>query len=329
MMKNNYLSYRLNLVCSFFLGLCLTAALAGCEPGTIEMSAEPADPVKTPAAPAAPAQPSDPAPTTPAPTTPAPTDPQPAPPAYSRKNLLFESTFEQQNALSAWQSEQAHASSIVRSSPAKTGKYSAKFVIKNSDPLVAGSYRAELKNDILPKFSERWYGFSTYLPESFRNDPVPESIFQWHNVPNFSSGETWALATRDGGVRQTPLHVQTVNGRYVLVHSLSTVPDDYRSPVKVKKYDLGPYRTGEWTDWVLHMKFTYQNDGIIEVWKNGEKVLTINGQTYYNDESGPYLKFGLYKWGWSGTGSTVSERTIHFDDFRIGSAKATYNDVAP
>lgn len=251
-------------------------------------------------------------------------------PSNPNKNLLFQTNFENLTDLKKWQSEQAFSTSItIDSNYARSGKYSAKFKIENSNPLVAGSYRAELKSEVSPKFAERWYGFSTYLPSTFTIDRVPESIFQWHNVPNFSSGEDWGLKTTDGGIRQTPLHVQTVNGKYLLVHSLSTVPSDYKSPVSVNKYDLGTYQTGAWTDWVLHIKFTYLNDGIIEVWKNGVKVLTINGQTYYNDETGPYLKFGLYKWGWSGSESIVSERTIYFDDFKIGSGNSSFDDVTP
>ncbi|NEU09988.1 hypothetical protein GZH53_16810 [Flavihumibacter sp. R14] len=240
----------------------------------------------------------------------------------SSGSLLNSSTFEESNAISLWQSE-ANPGAITRSNTvAREGSYSAKFSINKTDALISGSYRAEIKTDLMPINSERWYGMSVFLPSTYVKDPIPESIFQWHNVPNFKAGETWSSYKF-----QNPWRLETNNGRLVFVHQYGTQSGSFAGS---KSYDLGEYQVGVWTDFVVHFKATFASDGIFELWKNGSKVLTINGPgVYYNDESGPYMKMGIYKWGWSGTGSTVSNRTLYFDQIKIGDQTSSYNDVAP
>lgn len=240
-------------------------------------------------------------------------------------SLIFESSFEEADALKKWLSE-ANSYSISRAtSPVRAGKYSAKFVINKTDSLIAGSYRAELKQEIMPVNAERWYGISIYLPTSFLADHTPESIFQWHNVPNFNSGENWGKYKF-----QNPFRLETNNGRHVFVHQYSSVASDPNSPVRSKAYDLGAYETGKWIDWVIHFKLSFKEDGLLEIWKNGEKVLSLTGANYYNDESGPYFKMGIYKWGWSHKSSSQSEqRTVFYDEVRIGNEHSSYQEVSP
>lgn len=244
------------------------------------------------------------------------------------KSLIFQNSFEEPEALSKWERGELPNNSAVTisTSPVKFGKYSAKFTLNQTDKLVAGSKRAELKlnEKPLPPIAERWYGLSVFLPDSFIVDPVPESIFQWHQVPNFKAGETWST------IRPTALYVKTENGRLGLVHSFYSIPSDPKSPGKSKRYDLGEYKTGVWTDFVMHIKFTYKEDGILEMWKNGLKILTINGPTYYNDESGPYFKMGIYKWGWAmDVKSTTTQRIVYYDEIKIGNENSSYDEVAP
>ncbi|NEU09989.1 hypothetical protein GZH53_16815 [Flavihumibacter sp. R14] len=239
--------------------------------------------------------------------------------------VLLTSSFEEENDLRSWQFE-ANPGALTRSSEvAKSGNYSAKFSISKKDALVSGSHRAEIKTAHLPKEAERWYSLSVYLPSSYSNDPVPESIFQWHNVPNFKSGESWGKYKF-----QNPWRLETNNGRLVFVHQYNTVASNPNSPVNSKAYDLGEYKLNEWMDFVIHFKATHTAEGIFELWKNGTKMMTITGPgVYYNDETGPYMKLGIYKWGWSGTGSRVNNRTLYIDDIKIGDENSSYNDIAP
>ena len=239
--------------------------------------------------------------------------------------LLFESTFEDIDVFRKW-SREANSNSITRTTvPVRAGKYAAKFIIRKSDSLVAGSYRAELKQEIMPVNAERWYGLSIYLPGSYIPDNIPESLFQWHNVPNFNSGEHWGKYKF-----QNPFRLETNNGRLYFVHQYSSIPSYPNSPVQSKAYDLGAYETGKWIDWVVHFKLSFKEDGLLEIWKDRKKVLTLTGPNYYNDESGPYFKMGIYKWGWSrNKPSQTEERIVYFDEVRVGSAESSFEQVSP
>jgi hypothetical protein len=100
--------------------------------------------------------------------------------------------------------------------------------------------------------------------------------------------------------------------------------------------DLGPYETGKWTDWVFRVKWSYLNDGIVEVWKDGKKVVSrIDMPIGFNDQKGPFFKMGIYKGQWEkepADGSTldaVSYRVIYHDEFRMADGRGSYAAVAP
>jgi hypothetical protein len=93
---------------------------------------------------------------------------------------------------------------------------------------------------------------------------------------------------------------------------------------------------GKWVDWVFHVKWSWHDDGLVEVWKDGDLVGAKKGPNCANDVKGPQTAFGVYKWPWKvngpGSGSCLSslvERLIYVDEFRVGGAKSKYNEVAP
>ena len=49
--------------------------------------------------------------------------------------------------------------------------------------------------------------------------------------------------------------------------------------------------------YLVHVKWSNQNDGILEIWKDGEKVVDQKGPNTFNDAKGPYFRMGIYK-GW-------------------------------
>jgi hypothetical protein len=87
---------------------------------------------------------------------------------------------------------------------------------------------------------------------------------------------------------------------------------------------------GKWTQWVLHIKWSYQEDGFLTLWKDGTVVLDLpNYPNTYNDKYGPYFKFGIYKWAWKHQQNRVGmpPRVIYYDDLYIGNDGASYDDV--
>jgi hypothetical protein len=91
--------------------------------------------------------------------------------------------------------------------------------------------------------------------------------------------------------------------------------------------DLGVIPKNKWIDWVVHIKYSHTNTGILEVWKDGEKLINRqNTPNTYNDEKYPYFKFGVYKWEW---GNAATRRIIYYDEVRIGNKNSSYDEVKP
>ncbi|WP_160166665.1 polysaccharide lyase [Arcticibacter svalbardensis] len=246
--------------------------------------------------------------------------------SYFRSHLIFETSFESIAYLSIWKAQEKQSKfSIQRSNTvSKVGKYSLKVTLKRDDKIIANGKRAELvlKPETDPK-SERWYGFTIFFPDSYILDNEPESVMQLHDYPDFDLGENW---------RSPPISLQTRNGHLYLVILWSrTIVNT--SPEGKKEIDLGLYHKKSWNDIVFHIIPSWENDGIIEVWKNSKFITQYKGPNVYNDRIGTYFKLGLYKWTWMLKKEKkmvgINKRIIYYDEVRIGDNKASYKDVAP
>ena len=167
---------------------------------------------------------------------------------------------------------------------------------------------------------ERWYGFNIFLPKSFVVDDLPEILAQWHATPDFDLGEDY---------RSPPIALTVQNGSWLLDTRWATNAVNTNSNVTGREVkDLGKTETEKWTQWVFHIVFSYKNDGLIELWKDGKLVYTRKGPNYYNDKIGPYLKFGIYKWEWLKTDikTVTNQRIVYFGDVKLGDNHATIND---
>ena len=82
---------------------------------------------------------------------------------------------------------------------------------------------------------------------------------------------------------------------------------------------------------MFHIRWSYEDEGLLEVWKDGRKVVTQKGPNTYNDLRGNYFKIGVYKWDWKNRPETsrVERRVLYHDEVRIGGPSARYEDVAP
>jgi hypothetical protein len=238
-----------------------------------------------------------------------------------RRGLLTESDFETGD-LEGWRVS-GNAPTVV-DGPARAGTRAMRTSLDRRKDRVA--YRTEVSGPHSDVGKEYWYGFSIFLPQDYQPDRIWEIVAQWHGVPDFDVGENW---------RNPVMALSTTNGRWDWVSrwdaKRNTFAGGKRKYGGTQKYDLGAYQRGIWTDWVIHVKWSYGSDGILEVWKNGEKVIDQNGPNAFNDQRGPFFKMGLYK-GWrdpNRPSDAVSARVLYHDEFRMGAAEAGYDDVAP
>jgi hypothetical protein len=242
-------------------------------------------------------------------------------PERNRRALLFTSDFEDRG-LKGWRG--SGNLPVVVPGLARAGKSALKSTLDRQKDRYPD--RTEVSGPRAEIGKEYWYGFSIFLPEDYMPDKIWEIVAQWHAAPDTDIGEKW---------RNPVMALSTTGGRWGWVSRWDAKRNTFQSGKReyggVREYDLGPYQRGAWTDWVVHVKWSYRPDGILQVWKNDEKVIDQAGPNAFNDATGPFFKMGLYK-GWgdpSKRSDAVSRRVIYHDEFRMGGADATYEDVAP
>lgn len=225
-----------------------------------------------------------------------------------------------------WKPVNVNLAQVV-SSPARAGGKAVQFTTSyNSSSANAPGVELRLNSpDEVNHFDLHkgyWYGFSIYLPNNFKVNDQTEILQQFFAPPDESIGESW--------VRNPPFSLRTNGTRWaVTVRADSdrlTKKNDYDVD---KTWDLGPWEDGKWTDWVYYIKWSYEDDGIIRIWRDGQLVLDYQGPNTYNDEMGPYWKMGIYEWYWRTGPTAVTSRTVYFDELRIGDDTANYGAVAP
>jgi hypothetical protein len=89
-----------------------------------------------------------------------------------------------------------------------------------------------------------------------------------------------------------------------------------------------PLVLGRWVDWVAHVRWSYEADGVVEIWQSGSKVGEYRGPNAYNDRQPMYLKIGMYRSG-SSWPEGLRQRVGYFDEVRMAGADGSYADVAP
>lgn len=240
--------------------------------------------------------------------------------AQKVSKLFVQDAFELDSYLGNWANREACCSySIVRSnSVARDGKYSVRFELNKDDIPVHGGKRAELITWREPTpDAERWYRFSIFLPEEFGIDSVEEIVAQWHEVPDFDLGETW---------RSPPIALQINKDKWVAsVMWASDAVNTNKTLSGKKSEQLGVIEKGKWVDWIFHIRFSHKDDGVLQIWKDGNQVLDYTGPNYYNDRVGPYFKIGIYKWRWQDVHnkSVVTQRILYFDRVKISDQSTT------
>jgi len=139
----------------------------------------------------------------------------------------------------------------------------------------------------------------------YKDEKYDEVITQWHG----GGGLTPAIALR---VQSGHIYMRTLDGA---------------------KTDLGVVEKDKWHTYVYHIIHSSGSDGLIEVWKDGQKIVTRKGPSMYaltGDFHLPNWKMGIYKSDWNGTKTTSTNlRVLYFDDIKYGSASATYSEMLP
>lgn len=169
-----------------------------------------------------------------------------------------------------------------------------------------------------------WYGWSMYVPPDWNDtDPGFDIVNQfaaWPSRPGrrYPCGGVGSKIAREGS-------------NFILDLQRRGNTTD----AQCTKYTLARVSEirGQWTDFIINVKWTGNNDGFFRLWMkvgNGSYIQKINyqGATFWNDEgTGPYFKLGLYKGNPNFAGP--APRIIYTDEYRLGDANSNFGQVAP
>jgi len=181
--------------------------------------------------------------------------------------------------------------------PVRKGNYAIRVSLKPNDK--SPKDRVELVLHSPPGESqpgdERYYSFSFLIPEEFQQGSEHFLILsQWHgndsDLPpltlNYQKGKLVVKGNRDRGIIWS-----------------------------------GSVEKGKWFDMVFHVKWSMGEDGLLEVWKNGEQIVELHGKICNEKNvknfknSNIFVKFGGYR------GKNVKlTQMFYLDEYRIGNS---------
>ncbi len=213
--------------------------------------------------------------------------------------------------------------SDITNSPIRGGNYAAAMRLNRLQD--NSSFRTELslRNPEFEIGREYWIGFSNYLADDWEFGKQDGAIvFQLHKQKD---------GGKDGNEPSgQPLILSTKLGTWRLQTSHDSSEQSTSNSIETEHFSLGGINKNQWTDWVFHMKLSYGQDGILEAWKNGNKVVSYRGPNCTNDQNGPFMKIGIYNpfWRDNDGASADDRRTIYVDEIRVGDRAASYGDVA-
>jgi hypothetical protein len=187
---------------------------------------------------------------------------------------------------------------VISRDHARTGTHAARITVKEGDIEQRGDdgrrvERAELDSGHYRLLGrDVYYGFSFLLPPEF---PIIDNRLVLASI-------------KQSDVEGSPLIGQRFRGGR---HSLTIRPPGVTG--SGKSYELPAIQLGRWCDMVYHVRYSTGEDGIIEVWMNGARLVSYRGKTASPAGADQfYHKVGLYRDRWK------EPMTMYVDNYRLG-----------
>jgi hypothetical protein len=205
------------------------------------------------------------------------------------------------------------------------GRKAVRFAV----PRAPNSFRAEISLPSETGFNERWYGERILVPRDWVLDPAKgnDLVMQWHAVPG------------NGKATYPNLEISIGNTNWFIRQSCGCAKT---KPTHTNVRLDDPVRPGAWVSWVIHAKWSAGSEGLLEIWRDGKKVMERRQPNVYSDigvEYTPYLKTGIYHPEWhldtdrkreafAAETPVATSKVIFVTDVKVGSERATYADVS-
>lgn len=216
--------------------------------------------------------------------------------------------------------------SIVPAPGLDATKKSVKFVVERAP----NSFRSEISLPHEKGFNERWYAERIFIPEEWVLDPskANDIVMQWHAIPG-----NWRATYPN-------LAISVGNDHWFIRQSFgSPQTKPTRTSVKLDE----PMKRGVWTTWVIHAKWSPNEDGLLQIWRDGKPVLERKGANVYGTiglDYTPYLKTGIYHPEWhldddkkrqsfEAEKPIATRKIVYVTDVKLGNEHCTLKDFVP
>jgi len=223
-----------------------------------------------------------------------------------------------------WVKEGKHGSQGLTTEQVRAGSSAYKFSLTRYD---SGDFREQITlhngfNNGSLYFTignEYWIGYSLFLADGYHSPTVPGGWVlhqEFHPVADAC----------DEGIRHAIFHHRTKDGNWTSWLQWTSLHRTVAPKVGIfgNYYTYDPFSTGQWVDFVINVKWSYEAEGVFKIWKNGVLITDRNGPNCFNDDTGPYLMLGIY-----GRIDQDQTMTIYCDELRIGDSNSSYSEVAP
>lgn len=182
--------------------------------------------------------------------------------------------------------------------------------------------------------------------EDERNDDKDTSLMQFHGVPEgrFIVDENNELVTvldrmkLKENWRSPPLllslsNIKNEKGDIVpawvirQVHDPRPISENGLSVTHRRRWTKPAWQAsavddlGKWVDFSFDVRFSWEDDGVMNLYKNGELVMKHSGPNCFNDQVAPRIHFGLYKWNWHipdvNDTRHAFEKVVYYDNIKV------------
>lgn len=214
----------------------------------------------------------------------------------------------------------------VVDAPSLAGRKAVRMAVQRAP----NSFRSEISLPYEKGFHERWYGERLFIPEEWVFDPGKgnDIVMQWHAIPG-----NWKATYPN-------LEISIGNDRWFIRQSFGS---PQTKPTRTNTKLDEPLKRGVWISWVVHAKWSPNDDGLIEIWKDGKVVFERKGANVYGtigEEYTPYLKTGIYHPEWhvdterkradfDEEKPVATKKIIYVTDIKVGNEHARLEDIAP
>ncbi len=213
----------------------------------------------------------------------------------------------------------------IVTSPVRQGKYAARLTVHDGDRFMNTSgERAQMDRPGPSEHEgdEYWYAWSTLFPEDWQAPEDWQVIIDWH-------------ASADYATICQPLQLEIDNNNSIGAKMLAGDVTGYRcfsgsgTAVSQSEIIIDRITTGVWNDYIIHVRWTAYDGGLIEIWHklendedfkkmiHWEGIPTLQYKGNPAEPDIPYLILANYR-----DSSNQHTSVLYHDGFRMADSAA-------